>query len=209
MPLSAAHLRLVAITDRVLARGGLLQAVEAVLEGGATAVMLREKDLSPREMMALALPLRAATMRRGAALIVSRSVEVALAAGADAVHLGHDALEPEAAMRVAGDRLSVGVSAHGDRDVREAAERGLAYVTVSPLFHPTSKTTPLVPIGVEGLAHVCALARLPVVALGGIAPDNARACIDAGAIGVAAIGSLLGADDPREAARAFRKAMDP
>ncbi len=207
--LSPAHLRLVAITDRWKLRGDMQAAVEAALDGGATAIMLREKDLPPAELYELALAIRKATMAREAALIVNRSVEVALAVGAEAVHLGSDALDPTTVMTIAGERLSIGLSAHGDREVREAAECGLAYVSVSPIFAPTSKQSPLTPIGVEGLQHICALAQLPVLALGGMTPRNARACFEAGAIGVAAIGGLLGSDDPRNAAREFRKAMDP
>jgi thiamine-phosphate pyrophosphorylase len=207
MPLSAEHFRLVAITDRRLVKGDLLRAVEAVLEGGATAIMLREKDLSPRELMALALPLREVTMKRGAALIVNRSVEVALAVGADAVHLGFDALEPTSVMTIAGDRLAVGFSAHTREEVAMAAEEGLAYVTWSPVFAPTSKRTRMTLTGVHGLGDLAAELLVPMVALGGITPQNARACLDAGAVGVAAIGGLLGADDPRAAAQAYREAM--
>jgi thiamine-phosphate pyrophosphorylase len=208
MPLSIAHLRLVAISDRSTLKGDLLGAAEAVLAGGATAIMLREKDLAPRALHELALGLRRLTIKRGAALIVNRSVEVALAVGADAVHLGFDALDPTVAMTVAGDRVSIGLSAHTVEDVARATEEGLAYVTWSPVFAPTSKHSYLAPTGIDRLKGICATTSLPVVAVGGITSRNARVCIEAGAVGVAAIGSLFGAPDPCAAARAFREAME-
>ncbi len=200
-------LRLVAITDRRIVKGELLRAVEEVLEGGATAIMLREKDLSPRELFELAVPIRQATARHGAALFINRSVEVALAVGADAVHLGFDALDVTTVMSIAGSQLAIGLSAHSLDEVATAAEEGVAYVTWSPVFVPVSKQATNEPTGVDGLRGVCDSTSLPVVALGGITPANARTCVDAGAVGVAAIGSLFGSPDPRATARAFREAM--
>lgn len=207
MRLDAARLRLVAITQRALVKGPLEDAARAVLAGGATAIMLREKDLAPRALYELARRLRAVTRDAGALLIVNRSVEVALAAEADAVQLGGDALDAATVRRVAGARLIVGCSAHRGDDLASMARAGADYVTYAPVFAPISKPGVDEPLGLDGLAAAARHAPLPVVALGGITPATAGACLVAGAVGVAAIGGLMADDDPRAAAAAFVRAL--
>lgn len=208
MKASLEALRLVAITNRALVRGSLDDAARAAIAGGATAIMLREKDLAPRALLAMAVMLRGVTRDAGALLIVNRSIEVALAVGADGVHLGNDALDAATARRLVGNGLLIGSSGHRDDDLAALAQAGADYVTFAPVFSPISKTTTHEPVGLEGLAAACRRSPVPVIALGGITPAMAPRCLDAGAMGVAAIGNLLAADDAREAAAAFRRAME-
>lgn len=207
-PNPAHALRLVAITQRALVRGSLVDAARAAIAGGATAIMLREKDMTPRALFELATSLRSVTRDGGALLIVNRSVEVALAVGADGVHLGGDALDSATARRLVGDGMLVGCSAHRGDDLSAMARAGVDYATFAPVFSPISKPGVDEPVGIDGLAKACLRAPLPVVALGGITAATARACMDVGAAGVATIGGLIAADDPHAAAAAFRRAMD-
>jgi len=194
-------LSIVAITDRQL--GDPLRVVPALLAGGVTAIMLREKDLSRTALLEMADPLRAICRRYGATFIVNGSIDVAHTVEADALHLGHDALPLTEARNRVGRKLFIGVSVHNDAE-RVAAERdGADYVILSPMYPPNSKPRTTTPLGLEGLRHHVDLARLPIVALGGIDATRVVDCFEAGASGVAAIGALFGAPDPEAAARRF------
>lgn len=201
------RLRLVAITDRRLQSRALDQIVAELLAGGVTAVVLREKDLSPRELFVLADSLREMCRKAGALLIVSQSVEVALAVGADGVHLGRQSLPLDKARALARAPFLIGFSAHDESEVHCAVRGGADYVFLSPVHPPRSKSSPLPPLGFEGLGRLARTCPLPPVALGGLLPDDAASCLEAGAVGVAAIGGLFGAPDPRIAARNFAEAM--
>lgn len=201
------RLRLVAITDRRALGEGWIGAVEAALEGGATALMLREKDLNAAELYPIARDLRALTRRTGAALIVSDRLDVALAVEADGVHLGWTSLPVSAARAAAGGRLWIGFSAHTLDQAREARDAGADYLTYSPVFPTPSKEGLVEVVGLSGLREAAARASIPVVALGGIDETNAAECLRAGAAGVAAIRSLLGSPDPRAAAARFLAEM--
>jgi len=194
-----AHLRLIAVTDRRAMGEGWMETLKNALEGGVTAVWLREKDLDAARLYPLATALRALTRRHEAALIVGDRVDVALAAEADAAHLGWTSLPVEAARRAVGGRCSLGFSAHNLEEARRAVEQGADYLIYGPVF-PTPSKEGLVPVvGLEGLREAASALSVPVVALGGITEDNAPACLAAGAAGVAAIRSLLCVEDARSA----------
>lgn len=196
-------LRLVAITDRHAMGDRWRDRIPPALEGGVTALLLREKDLTAAELYPIARDLRALTRQHGAALLVSDRVDVALAAEADGVHLGWTSLPVEAARKAIGRRCWIGFSAHNLGEAKSAVEGGADYVTFSPVF-PTPSREGLVPVvGLEGLREAVRSLDVPVVALGGITEENGADCLAAGAAGVAAIRSLLGGPDPRAAARRF------
>ncbi len=203
----AEHLRLMLITDRQLfgtepaASERLLEAVEAALEGGVTAVQLREPELSARELYELALPLREMTKQRGAALIVNDRIDVALAAEADAAQLGWRSLEVKAARAAAGQRLKIGFSAHSLADAQRAEEEGADYLILGPIFPTPSKAGLVEVVGLWQLAKITYDVKLPIIGVGGIDSGNAVYVIDSGAKGVAVIRAILDQDDPARAAR--------
>lgn len=197
------RLRVLAITNRHLCPGGLVEATRELIEGGVTAVMLREKDLPPRELYDLAVQLVPLCRRHGVLLTVNNSVEVALAAGADGAHLGGSAIPFEKARALAPAPFLLGYSAHEEADIVRAAAAGIDYCSISPIYYPTSKEFSTPPIGLEGLERCSKVSALPLVALGGITAQNAHECLEAGAAGVAAIGTLYGAPDRRAAAAEF------
>jgi thiamine-phosphate pyrophosphorylase len=190
------------ITDRKQASGGALcAAVEAGLRGGVTAVQLREKDLSSRELFELACCMRELTFRYGARLLINDRLDIALAAGADGVHLGESSLPVSRIRALAGDRLLVGVSCHGLESALDAQENGADFITFSPIYFTPSKAPYGEPLGTERLAEACRLLSIPVFALGGIKKDTVRTVLDHGAHGIALISAILAAEDPERAAR--------
>ena len=205
-PLSK-QLRLLLVTDRLACKGRMTQAVESALRGGATAVMLREKDLGAREMLSLAQDLRVLTKQSGALLIVNDRVDVALAVGADGAHLGWRSLPIPSVRRLAGPEFVIGASTHSLAEARQAESEGADYITFGPIFHTPSKEGLVEPQGIEGLKAAHQAVRLPLIGLGGINETNAASVAAAGADGAAVIRALMSAGDPERTAQALRAAF--
>jgi len=202
------------ITDRHATAGRPLAAVlERALAGaadagvtpGTVAVQLREKDLEARALLELALPLRALTEKYGAALYVNDRVDVALAAGADGVHLGGSSMEPSEVASIA-PGLEAAISAHAAADFAPGrVSRNLRFAVLGPIFDTPSKRGLGAPLGLDVLAATSrAVARLPIpvpiLALGGITVENAADCLAAGAAGIACIRAVLSAPEPEKIA---------
>ena len=185
---------LLIITDRKQARRGLLKVAEAAFRGGARWLSLREKDLEPAPRLALLRELVELGERHGAAVTLHGDAETALAAGAAGVHLPAGG-GVEAARRHLGPRALIGISAHDESELAAAAACGVDYATVSPVFPSASKPGYGPALGPEGLRSMLRAADCPVLALGGIAPQNLRGCIAAGAAGVAVMGPVMRASD--------------
>ena len=193
--------RVYLITDRRQAPGGdILRAVEGALDGGIRAVQLREKDLPGKELYLLAKRMRELTARHGARLLVNDRVDVALAVGADGVHLGGASMPASAARTLLGEEALIGCSTHGVRELREAAAQGADFATFGPVYPTPSKAAYGPPVGVIALAEACRETAIPVFALGGVKKENAGEAIGAGAFGIALISGVVAAADPRGAA---------
>lgn len=173
------------ITDRNTAPVPLEEAVESALEAGFTAVQLREKDLSAKDLLMLAARVKPLVKKAGAAFIINSSVEVALAVEADGVHLSYTSIPAAAAKKILPKGALVGVSAHNIDEATAAHTQGADYITLSPIFQTPSKKGIVPTLGLEGIEAVVAQLAIPVIALGGITAANARACIECGAKGVA------------------------
>jgi thiamine-phosphate pyrophosphorylase len=186
---------LLLISDRSQARRPLAVVVAAALAGGCRWFSLREKDLPPAERQRLLADLVELGHRCGAVVTVHADIEAAIAAGADGVHLPRGA-DPATARRRLPDAL-VGASAHSPDEAATLLIAGADYVTLSPVFLSASKPGYGPALGLAGLAAAAARPPGPVVALGGIAPLNAAACLAAGAQGVAVMGEVMRADDPK------------
>jgi thiamine-phosphate pyrophosphorylase len=178
----------------------------AFLEGGAAAVQLRLKGTQGAELVRVGTEAARLCRARGALFIVNDRVDVALACGADGVHLGQEDLPLQVARRLAPD-LIVGISTHSDAEI-DAAE-GADYLGFGPVFATRSKPgAPLPPPhGIAGLRRAVQRARAPVVAIGGITAATAAEVAKAGAACAAAIGELCHAPDPTAAARALSEAL--
>jgi thiamine-phosphate pyrophosphorylase len=178
-------------------------AAEALARGGAALVQLRAKDVTDRELFALAGAAAEGAHRGGALFVVNDRPDVALMVGADGVHLGQDDLPPADARRVLGDDAIVGRSTHSLDQVRTALGEPVDYVAIGPVFPTATKANPDPVVGPELLREARALTGRPLVAIGGIDAARAVVAIAAGADGVAVISALTGAPDLERAARAF------
>jgi len=186
--------------------------VAAAVAGGADWVQLRERALPARELLAWADAVSAAARaaagrERRVRILVNRRVDVALAAEADGVHLGFDAMAAAQARALLGAGRLVGVSAHAAAELAAAAAEGADYAHLAPIFAPFSKAPERPALGLAALA-ASRDAGLPVLAQGGIDAARAADAVRAGAAGVAVTGAVLGAADPGAAARALRAALD-
>lgn len=202
-------LRLMVIVERGLcAPREVTEVVRAALRGGATSVQLRNKGDSARELAAAARELLPVTRSAGAPLVINDRLDVALAVGADGVHLGPEDLPVSAARRVSPPPFVVGFS----EDNPEAAHRAVAdcasYIGCGTVFPTGSKADAGEAIGPMGIRRVVRAIDLPVVAIGGITPANAATLAGTGAAGLAVIGALMSAGDPEAVARELRAAAD-
>lgn len=194
------RLRLMLITDGVGDLGRIQTVTAAALEGGFTAVQVREPRLTARELAALCEGLWPVVSEREAVLLVNDRVDVAALDHAHGVHLGFRSLEPRKARSVLGPAKLVGFSAHDGDELTWASDQGADYVILAPVFATESKPG-ATPLGVEATTALVSAARLPVVLLGGL---NERTLTDALAIpahGHAFMSAVFGAEDPHDAAR--------
>ena len=195
------------ISDRTRLRGRRLEEVASqAVDGGVHVVQLREKDLSGRELYELAITLHA-VLRGRALLLVNDRLDVALAAGADGVHLPEQSLPGKAVREIAGDACIVGRSVHGVESAVRAEGDGADFVVVGAVYETASKPG-MAPAGVELVRAVGEAVRLPVIAVGGVSAGNVGDVVRAGADGVAVIGAIMDADDPKHAAERLRRALD-
>ena len=209
------NFKLYLITDRKLAdERGLVAIVETALQATAElvpqppiAVQLREKDLGGRALMQLAIELGQVCRRYKVPLLVNGRVDVALAAGADGVHLPSDSISPGDARKLLGPSKLIGVSAHTAAEITRAEALGADFAVFGPVFAPISKGTYGAPCGPPGLASACAAASIPVFALGGITATRVGELHDTGAAGVSVIGAIIGANDPARATLEIMKAL--
>ena len=191
------------ITDRHLTgQRSLPEALAEALQGGIRAIQLREKDLSPRALLALAAEVRALTTASRVVILINDRIDVMLAVGADGVHLRTDSLPTRIVRRILGPEKLIGVSTHSIEEVWRAADEGADFVTFGPVFETPSKMRYGPPVGVEALADVCRHSGVPVFALGGITRDRIAAVVGAGAYGVAMISEIMVDRDTQSAARA-------
>lgn len=199
---------LMLITDRTRLRRGrpLEEVVSLAVEGGVSVVQLREKELPGGELYEAAVMLHS-VVRGRALLLVNERLDVALASGADGVHLPERSLPLRAARELAGAACIVGRAVHSVEAAERAEREGADYVQAGAVFETASK--PGAPAA--GVALVRAIAeavRVPVIAVGGITAGRVAQVIEAGADGVAVIGAILDADDPGAAASKLRRALD-
>lgn len=200
-------LSLYLITDPKLCENhGLVETVAAAVRGGVTIVQLRDKHASDDEMIQQARQIRQAIAGSGVPLIINDRLEVALACGADGLHIGQDDGDVRAARRALGPDAILGLSAQQlDQLARldTDALSDLNYLGLGPVFATATKGNHATPIGFDGLAALVAASPLPSVAIGGLKREHVEAVRRAGADGLAVVSAICGTPDPEAAARAF------
>ena len=180
--------------------------------GGADTIQFRDKHAPLRSRLADLRDTLAVCRAAGVPCIVDDDVTLALATGADGVHLGHEDLPLSDARhvlpRMARPKRILGATATTAGQARAAEADGADYIGFGPVFPTSSKANPASVKGLDGLAETCSAVSIPVVAIAGITPARVAPCLDAGAWGVAVMTAITTAADPIEATRAFRRQLD-
>ena len=196
------------VTDSALCgERGVVAVVEAAVRGGARVVQLREKTLATRAFVERARALKALLQPLGVPLIINDRLDVALACGADGVHVGQDDLSPEDVRRWLPHAL-VGLSIERIDQLAEAERLPVDYYGASPVFTTATKADTAPALGLEGLRALRERSRRPLVAIGGIDEHNAAQVMAAGADALAVVSALCTAPDPEAAARRLCAAME-
>jgi len=175
--------------------------------GGADTIQFREKRMKLEGRFEVAARMKELCERFRIPLIVNDSIDVAVHAGADGVHLGRDDISVSEARRVLGDDVVIGATAGTLEQALKAQADEATYIGFGHVFATTSKQKRTPPVGIERLREVCERLTIPVIAIGGIDAHNAREAIDAGAYGVAVIAAVCAAEDPSAAADRLRSAI--
>ena len=196
------------VTDpRLCAGRGLVDTVLAAVRGGATVVQLRDKEAPDGVLIEQGQALKAALRGSGVPLIVNDRLEVALAVGADGIHVGQSDAAAAAARAALGPGAIVGLSIQTREHAALVDPLVGDYLGVGPVFATETKPDHAPPLGFDGLAEVCAACRLPAVAIGGLTGDHAAAVLAAGAQGLAVVSAICGTPDPEDSARRLALAV--
>lgn len=194
------------VTDGSMTQGRPLGEIvsEAIL-GGAGIVQIREKKANMRDFLRTAETIREITRTHNVPLIINDRVDIALAIGADGVHLGQDDMPYEKARALLGPQAIIGLSVTNPDQARQADSWDLDYLGIGPIFFTRTKEDLKKPIGFEGLEKIAAISRHRLIAIGGIKSDTAARAISCGASGVAVVSAIMSAASPKNAAEDFLK----
>ncbi|HOL55404.1 MAG TPA: thiamine phosphate synthase [bacterium] len=201
-------LKLYVITDEKvgLSRSHSFLAEEA-LKGGATAIQLRDKEKGGRELYRIGVKIRELTRRYKALFIVNDRLDIAMAVGADGVHLGTEDLPVSVARRIAGKNFIIGASVSSPEEALLAEKEGADYISAQSIFRTSSKENVKI-IGLEGLRSIVNASSLPVIAIGGINKDNVKDVIRNGAKGIAVISAVVSKEDVKKAVEELRESLE-
>lgn len=195
------------VTDRrFLGERSLVELVEKAIRGGVDMVQLREKNLETRSWLDLAMELAKLCRKKRVFFIINDRADIAAACGADGLHLGQDDFPIARARKILGKKKIIGKSTHSIEQAKMAIAEKVDYLAVGPIFWTQTKKIDR-PVGTELVAQVRKLTQKPILAIGGIKPENAASVIDAGATAVAVVSALMKAEDIAEAARSFREVL--
>ncbi len=198
-------LSLYLVTDRPLALGrDIIDVVLKAVKGGVTLVQLREKDLDTRHFVELAVRLRESLSGSGVPLIINDRLDVALAAGADGVHLGQTDMPYAYAREILGPDKIIGVSIENLRQAEEANGQDVDYIAVSPVYLTDTKTDTSAALGLEGVRRISSMSIHPCCGIGCMNRETAADVIRAGADGIAVVSAIMSAADPCAAATELR-----
>jgi thiamine-phosphate pyrophosphorylase len=182
----------------------ILQAID----GGIAYIQLREKDVSTRSFVQEAKRIKKLLSPYKIPLIINDRIDVALACGADGVHIGQEDMPYAIARKLMGKKAIIGLSVEDWTDVEESQKLDVDYIGVSPVFPTPTKTDTKGAWGLAGLAKIKAFSRHPLVAIGGINESNAADVIAAGADCIAVVSAICGASDPTTATRNLKSIID-
>ena len=198
------HMLLYAVTDRTwVGKQTLYEQVEAALKGGVTCVQLREKELDEAAFLQEAKDICALCRRYNVPFIINDNVEIAIACGADGIHVGQEDMAAGKVRRRVGDGMILGVSVHTVEEARQAVQDGADYLGLGAVF-PTSTKTDVEQMSSETLQTICNAVDVPILAIGGINRDNLLKLAGSGVDGVALVSAIFSAEDIEGACRELR-----
>ncbi|MCI9213657.1 MAG: thiamine phosphate synthase [Oscillospiraceae bacterium] len=198
------HVLLYAVTDWAwTGKQTLYQQVEAALKGGVTCVQLREKALDEAAFLQEARDICALCRRYGVPFIVNDNVDVAVACGADGVHVGQEDMEAGEVRRRVGEDMILGVSVHTVEEARQAVRIGADYLGLGAVFPTGTKTDADVMPG-DMIRAICGAVDVPTVAIGGLNRSNILQLSGNGVDGAALVSAIFGAEDIEGACRELR-----
>ena len=198
------HMLLYAVTDRAwTGKQTLYEQVEAALKGGVTCVQLREKELDETAFLQEAKELCALCRRYGVPFIVNDNVEIAIACGADGIHVGQEDLAAGEVLHRVGDDMILGVSVHTVEEACQAVRDGADYLGLGAVF-PTNTKTDVEQMPNETLRAICDAVDVPIVAIGGINRGNILRLAGSGVDGVALVSAIFSAEDIEGTCRELR-----
>lgn len=193
------------VTDSELSKLPFFEMIKKAVKGGVTVIQLREKNLSTREFIEEAIEVKKNIEGSGIPLIINDRVDVALAIGADGVHLGNDDMPVNLARRIMGKKFIIGASAGSVDEAMEKEEKGADYIAVSPVFPTPTKPDAGPPLGLEGIKEMRKFVKVPLIGIGGINRGNVLDVIKSGADGVAVVSAIVSSEDPEKSARELRE----
>jgi thiamine-phosphate pyrophosphorylase len=197
------------VTDRSLCRNRPLEdVVLQSVQGGVAYIQLREKDITTRLFVEEARAIKKIMEPYRVPLIINDRIDVALACGAEGVHIGQEDMPFTIARKLMGPKAIIGLSVEDWTDVEKSQKLDVDYIGVSPVFHTPTKTDTKGAWGLSGLAKIKAFSRHPLVAIGGINESNARDVIAAGADCIAVVSAICAAPDPAAATRNLKSIID-
>lgn len=181
----------------------LLTVMEEALQGGADLIQLRDKKSSKKVILEKARKLRELTRKYDVPFIVNDDIDIALAVGADGIHLGQDDLPLPEARKIVGNEMIIGISTHSIEQAREAEKNGADYIGVGPIFATNSKEDVVDPVTTSYLKEVVREITIPFVAIGGIKLHNVDDVLDAGGTSISVISEVVGSNDVKATCQAF------
>jgi thiamine-phosphate pyrophosphorylase len=197
------------VTDRrALGHAPFLGLIQKAIQAGVDLIQIRERDLGTRPLAELVKAAVESARGTGTRVLVNDRLDVALAAGAEGVHLGTQSVPPRAIRKHVPEGFLVGVSCHSVEDVIEAESGGADYVLLGPVFATPSKLHYGAPLGPEKLKEAVARVNVPVLALGGITVERVKPCLEAGAAGIAGISIFQTCDSLDQRVRELRTRFD-
>ncbi len=200
--------RLHVLTDTVLqSRFSHLELARMAIKGGADTIQFRQKVGTTREMIEIVRQLKQLCLDSGVTLIVNDRVDVAIAAGADGVHLGHDDFPIRLARKLLGENRIIGGSAATLEEAQKCLAEGADYIGFGPVYPTTSKADAGPVTGIKLLKHAVGIISLPIIAIGGLSAGNTPEVIRTGAQGIAVISAVCCQKDPEQATRTLRQAL--
>ncbi len=198
------HMLLYAVTDRAwVGKQTLYEQVEAALKGGVTCVQLREKELDEVAFLQEAKDICALCRRYNVPFIINDNVEIAIACGADGIHVGQEDMAAGKVRRRVGDSMILGISVHTVEEARQAVQDGADYLGLGAVF-PTSTKMDVEQMSSETLQTICNAVDVPIVAIGGINRDNLLKLAGSGVDGVALVSAIFSAEDIESICRKLR-----